>query len=103
MAARTHHPFPVPLKTYDESIAVLRRSLDAAKVGDTDKIDGMKRLEKFVRAIEKRFSPEADFDAVMAHEHAISKSLDGRTVFDLRLAMSGQGQLESLAQVHPPA
>jgi hypothetical protein len=42
----------------------------------------MKRLEKFVRAIEKRFSPEADFDTVMAHEHAISKSLDGRTAFD---------------------
>ena len=76
------HPFPVPLKTYDESIAVLRRSLDAAKVGETEKVDGMKRLEKFVRAIEKRFSPEADFDTVMAHEHAISKSLDGRTVFD---------------------
>jgi hypothetical protein len=76
------HPFPVPLKTYDESISVLRRSLDAARVGDTDKMDGMKRLDKFVRAIEKRFSPEADFDAVMAHEHAISKSLGGRTVFD---------------------
>ena len=25
------HPFPVPLKTYDESIDVLRRSLDAAR------------------------------------------------------------------------
>jgi hypothetical protein len=76
------HPFPVPLKTYDESIAVLRRGLDAARVGDTDKIHGMKRLDKFVRDIEQNFSPEADFDAVMAHEHAISKSLDGRTVFD---------------------
>ena len=76
------HPFPVPLKTYDESISVLRRSLDAARLGDTEKIDGMKRLDKFVRAIEKRYSPEADFDAVMAHEHAISKSLGGRTVFD---------------------
>jgi uncharacterized protein len=76
------HPFPVPLKTYDESIAVLRRGLAAAKLGDTEKIDGMKRLEKFVRVIEQTYSPEADFDAVMAHEHAISKSLDGRTVFD---------------------
>ena len=64
MAARTGTPFPVPLKTYDESIAVLRRSLDAAKLGDTEKIDGMKRLDKFVRAIERRYSPEADFDAV---------------------------------------
>ena len=61
---------------------MLRRSLDAAKVGDTEKIDGMKRLDKFVRAIEKQYAPEADFDAVMAHEHAISKSLDGRSVFD---------------------
>ena len=79
---KDRHPFPVPLKTYDESIAVLRRSLDAAKVGDTDKIDGMKRLEKFVRAVETKYAPEADFDAVMAHEHAISPSLDGRSVFD---------------------
>ena len=27
---------------------------------------------------------EADFDAVIAHEHQISNSLDGRTVFDNR-------------------
>ena len=87
------HPFPVPLKTYDESIAVLRRGLDAAKVGDTEKIDGMKRLEKFVRAIEQNDSPEADFDAVLAHEHAISKSLDGRTVFDDRPSKPSRGQL----------
>jgi len=91
---KDRHPFPVPLKTYDESIAVLRRSLDAARVGDTEKIDGMKRLEKFVRAIEKTYGPEADFDAVMAHEHAISPSLDGRSVFDDRKAIrQAKGQL----------
>jgi len=49
---------------------VLRRSLDAARVGDTEKIDGMKRLDTFVRAVEKRYAPEADFDAVMAQEPA---------------------------------
>jgi len=82
LGGKDRHPFPVPLKTYDESIDVLRRSLDAAKVGDTDKIDGMKRLEKFVQALEERYSPAADFDAVLAHEHAISESLNGRSVFD---------------------
>ena len=82
LGGKDRHPFPVPLKTYDESIAVLRRSLDAAKVGDTDKLDGMKRLEKFVRVVERRYSPEADFDAVVTHEHAISRSLGGRSVFD---------------------
>ena len=34
------HPFPVPLKVYDESIAVLRRALDAAKLGHSDKLHG---------------------------------------------------------------
>ena len=82
LGGKDRHPFPVPLKIYDESIAVLRRGLDAAKIGDTEKLDGMKRLDTFVRAIEKRHAPTADFDAVIAHEHAISRSLDGRSVFD---------------------
>ena len=76
------HPFPVPLKTYDESIDVLRRSLDAAKVGDQDKLGGFERLNRFVRAVEKQCEPAADFDAVIAHEHEISPALNGRTVFD---------------------
>ena len=82
LGGKDRHPFPVPLKTYDESMAVLRRGLDAAKIGDTEKLDGMKRLDAFVRAVERRYAPEADFDAVMAHEHAISPSLDGRSVVD---------------------
>jgi uncharacterized protein len=93
LGGKDRHPFPVPLKTYDESIDVLRRSLDAARVGDTDKIDGMKRLEKFVRAVEKKYSPEADFTKVIAHEHAISKSLGGRSVFDDRPARKKKPQL----------
>jgi hypothetical protein len=78
------HPFPVPLATYDESIDVLRRSLDLAKLGETDKVDGMARLDRFVRAIEARYSPDADFDAAIAHEQAISPSLGGRSVRDER-------------------
>jgi hypothetical protein len=87
LGGKDRHPFPVPLKTYDESIAVLRRSLDAAKLGGTDKIEGFKRLERFTRAIERRCAPEADFDAVIAHENAISPDLGGRSVFDDRRTM----------------
>jgi hypothetical protein len=82
LGGKDRHPFPVPLTTYDETIDVLRRSLDAAKLGDTEKIDGLKRLNTFVRAVEQRYAPEADFDGVLAHEHSISKSLNGRSVFD---------------------
>jgi uncharacterized protein len=76
------HPFPVPLRVYDESISVLRRALDLAKLGHSEKLDGMSRLDAFVRGIERRRRPEADVEATIAHERAISRSLGGRTVFD---------------------
>jgi hypothetical protein len=79
---KDRHPFPVPLKTYDESINVLRTALDAARVGDKEKLDGFRRLDQFVKRVENALQPEVDFDAVLAHENAISASLNGRSVFD---------------------
>jgi len=76
------HPFKVPLKTYDASLDFLRNSLDRARVGDREKLDGFHRLDRFVRTIETRLAPEANFDALIAHEKAISPSLDGRSVLD---------------------
>lgn len=82
LGGKDGHPFPVPLKTYDESLGVLRCSLDRAKVDGAEKTDGLRRLDRFVRQVEERIQPEADFGAVLAHERRISKSLNGRTVFD---------------------
>lgn len=76
------HPFPVPLKTYDESLAVLRGALDAANLGYTEKLHGFRRLDKLTRAVEQQHDPLADFSAATEHEHAISESVGGRTVFD---------------------
>lgn len=84
LGGKDGHPFPVPLKTYDESIVVLRRSLDRAKLEGSAKRDGFARLDRFVRAVENRMQPLADFDATIAHERAISPALGGRTVFDDR-------------------
>jgi uncharacterized protein len=79
---KDRHPFPVPLKTYDESLDFLRTSLDSAKLGDRDKLDGFRRLERLARRVEAEFEPAADFDAVIAHENEISSSVNGRSVFD---------------------
>ena len=76
------HPFPVPLKTYDESLAVLRRSLEAARLGHTEKVQGFKRLDWLTRSIENERQPMADFSAALEHEWQISRSIGGRTVFD---------------------
>jgi uncharacterized protein len=87
------HPFPVPLRVYDESISTLRRAIDLAKLGQSEKLDGMSRLDAFVRAIERRRRPEADVEAAIAHERAISRSLGGRTVLDDRRPRKGQMNL----------
>jgi hypothetical protein len=79
---KDRHPFPVPLKAYDESLNVLRTALDASKVDDKEKLEGFRRLHRFVERVERKLEPRADFDAIIAHEEAISPSLDGRSVFD---------------------
>ena len=72
---KDRHPFSVPLKTYDKSIEFLRTSLDAAKVGDREKIDGFRRLDNFVGTVETKLEPRADFNAVIKHEHKLQRSL----------------------------
>ena len=65
----------------DDSLNFLRSSLDKARLGDKDKLEGFRRLERFVRTIETELEPEAHFGDVIAHENAISPSLNGRSVF----------------------
>jgi uncharacterized protein len=76
------HPFPVPLKTYDESLAILRRSLDATRLQQSEKADAFRRLDKLTRRVESQLDPVADFAAAITHEREISKDHGGRTVFD---------------------
>jgi hypothetical protein len=76
------HPFPVPLKTYDESLAVLRRSLESARLGHLEKLHGFERLDRLTRSVEQAHDPLADFDAALKHEWQISPAVGGRTVFD---------------------
>ena len=92
LGGKDGRPFPVPLKTYDESLSVLRRALDAAKLGHTDKVDGFKRLDALVRRVEDNLQPEADFPALLKHERTISPSLNGRTVMDGR-GKNAKGQM----------
>lgn len=84
LGGKDRHPFPVPLKTYDQSLAVLRRCLDSAKLQRTEKLDGFQRLDHLVRAVEENHGPVANFSRVLAHEHEISASLNGRSVLHER-------------------
>jgi uncharacterized protein len=85
------HPFPVPLKTYDETLGVLRRALDAARLGQTEKVEGFRRLDRLTRAVEQGREPMADFSATVARERGMSAELGGRTVMDDRKAGKKRG------------
>ncbi len=79
---KDRHPFPVPLKTYDESLNFLRTSLDRAKLGDRTSSTACAASNASCARSKTELEPQADFEAVVAHEKAISPALDGRSVFD---------------------
>src|SRR5437764_1767890 len=78
---KDRHPFPVPTKVYDRTVEVLQTSLEKAKLCEKERSEGLLRLHRFVMKVEHTLQPEADFERLIAHEHRISPSLGGRSVF----------------------
>lgn len=76
------HPFPVTTKIYDESIRILGESIEESKMGYSEKSECLYRLEKTARYVEENCEPEADFDALIAHEREHSNEWGGRTCHD---------------------
>ncbi|HMJ71158.1 MAG TPA: DUF763 domain-containing protein [Cyclobacteriaceae bacterium] len=88
------HPFPVPLKTYDETIQLLQTSVEKAKIGDSEKQQAIKNLSLAAGLLEKTFVPdEKAFDDVIARERAESHKYGGRTVFGKAKPPTGQLKL----------
>jgi hypothetical protein len=73
------HPFPVPLRVYDETIRVLKEAVDRAKLGNDDKLGAIARLDDQARLMEARDGPT--FDDHVVHERAASPLFGGRSVF----------------------
>ncbi len=78
------HPFPVPLKVYDETIRVMKRAVDAGKLGQTDRLHAIRRLDDEARRVDRAATSIVgpSLDDILANERAKSKSYGGRTVFD---------------------
>lgn len=76
------HPFPVPTKIYDETIDVLDRLIQKAKIGLTDKQQALKSLHKMAKRIEEDFIPNQNFEKLIEKEWAETHQHGGRTVFE---------------------
>jgi hypothetical protein len=76
------HPFPVPLKVYDETIQILQSSVEKAKIGFTEKQTAIKNLTHMAQSLEKSFTPDEDaFNKIVKYERRESHKYGGRTVF----------------------
>jgi hypothetical protein len=77
------HPYPVPLKVYDETIRVMKRAVEAAKLGESDRLSAIRRLDdeqrKIDRSAKKLVGPS--FDELVAHEQDRSHAYGGKSVF----------------------
>ncbi|WP_316201960.1 MULTISPECIES: DUF763 domain-containing protein [unclassified Bradyrhizobium] len=77
---KDRHPYPVPIKVYDETIRVLKSAVGNAKLGRDEALSALKRLDDQARRLE-RSATGPSLDAYIATERAASPELDGRSVF----------------------
>jgi len=84
-------PFPVPLTVYDQTLTVLRRAVEQARLGNDEKLHALRRLDQQARLAEHGLrSVGADREAglplaaIVHRERGRSASLGGRTVHDDR-------------------
>jgi uncharacterized protein len=76
------HPFPVPLRVYDETIRVMKQAVSAARLGETDRLCALRRLDDETRRIDrasKRLVGPA-LDELLHHERTRSHAYGGRSV-----------------------
>jgi hypothetical protein len=70
------HPFPVPRRIYDETIRVMKDAVARAKLGQSDRLFAIRRLDAEARRLE---GGAVDFDAFVTEEWERSPERDGMT------------------------
>jgi hypothetical protein len=91
---KDRHPYPVPIKAYDETIRVLKSAVQQAKLGRDEEVQALKRLDDQARRLE-RTATGPSFEAHIATEMSRSASLGGRSVFG-READISDGERQNL-------
>ncbi|MBC2808782.1 DUF763 domain-containing protein (plasmid) [Rhizobium ruizarguesonis] len=77
---KDRHPFPVPLKVYDETIAVMKSAVQKGRLGREEELQALKRLDDQSRQME-RYVTGPDLKEFIAGEFRQSADFGGRSVF----------------------
>ncbi|NEJ69779.1 DUF763 domain-containing protein [Rhizobium phaseoli] len=77
---KDRHPFPVPLKVYDETIGVMKSAVQKGRLGREEELQALKRLDDQSRQME-RYVTGPDLKEIIAGEFRQSADFGGRSVF----------------------
>jgi len=77
---KDRHPFPVPLKVYDETIAVMKSAVQKGKLGREEELQALRRLDDQSRQME-RYVTGPDLKEIIVGEFRQSADFGGRSVF----------------------
>jgi hypothetical protein len=77
---KDRHPFPVPLRVYDETLRVLKSAVRNARLGREEELGALKRLDQQSRQLEA-LAESPSFEAFLAEERRASPAYGGRSVF----------------------
>jgi hypothetical protein len=77
---KDRHPYPVPLDVYDHTIDVMKTAVSQARLGNDEKLEALKRLDRQARRLEHTARGPALPDLI-EEERRDSPDYGGRSVF----------------------
>jgi uncharacterized protein len=77
---KDRYPYPVPLKVFDRTIAVMKSAVVKARLGATEQLAAIRRLDAETRRVEATATGPST-QALFAEERARSHEYGGRSVF----------------------
>jgi uncharacterized protein len=77
---KDRHPFPVPLKVYDRTIDVLKIAVRKAKLGQSEELAAIRRLDEQARRVDQAHGGPS-VEMLLADERERSHQYGGKSVF----------------------
>jgi hypothetical protein len=94
---KDRHPFPVPLRVYDETIRVLKSAVSNARLGREEELGALKRLDEQARLLEQRASGPP-VEELISEERESSHLYSGRSVFGWAQPSAAEPKVEVTEQ-----
>lgn len=88
---KDRHPYPVPIKIYDETIRVMKSAVQKGRLGHQEELLALHRLDEQARRLEL-YVTGPDLKEIIADEFHRSHEFGGRSIFGHELGLDDDHQ-----------